>query len=111
MVIDFEKINEKAYPSFNGGKGDTLIKMTGDERVKLLEVRLKKGCSVGYHKHLNDCEVVYVISGKGKVLEDSELKPLSKGNVHYCKKGCMHSIMNDEDEDLVFFAVVPEMRK
>ena len=30
-----------------------------------------------------------------------------KGDCHYCPKGHTHSLINNSDEDLVFFAVVP----
>lgn len=108
MVIDFNNIKAQDINSFNGGRGNTELKMYDDGTNKILYVTLHKNCTVGVHRHLNDCEIVYVISGNGKVLEEGELHPLKQGMCHYCKRGFAHSIMNDSDEDMVFFAVVPK---
>ena len=42
--------------------------------------------------------------------EGSQSSVVSKGkpNVHYCPKGHKHTMVNDHEEDLVYFAVVPE---
>src|SRR5574344_751485 len=96
MIIDFKNIPEQVIPSFNGGKN------------KILMGTLHQNCSVGLHRHLNDCEIVYVISGVGKVLEEGELFPLKAGDCHYCRRGFSHSIINDSPEDMKFFAVIPK---
>ena len=46
-----------------------------------------------------------------EVLENMFMKQreeLHKGSVHYCPKGHKHTMVNDHEEDLVYFAVVPE---
>lgn len=55
--------------------------MHGMNRV-YAKVTLKKGCSVGYHVHNGDGEDYFTPSGKG------------------------HSILNEQDEDLVFMALI-----
>ena len=42
-----------------------------------------------------------------QALDDDELLPLEAGQCHYCPQGHTHSLINDSDADLVFFAVVP----
>ena len=49
--------------------------------------------------------------GTGKVLCDGVYEPLSAGSCHYCPKGHNHSLMNDSEEDLTFFAIVPVHEK
>jgi oxalate decarboxylase/phosphoglucose isomerase-like protein (cupin superfamily) len=46
--------------------------------------------------------------GTGRVLMDGEYEKLEAGMCHYCPKGHTHSLMNDSDAELEFFAVVPE---
>ncbi len=70
--------------------------------------RLAPGASVGLHAHRTDSETVCVLSGTGKAICDGELERLVPGSVHYCPKGCSHSLINDGEEELRFFAVVPK---
>ena len=39
--------------------------------------------------------------------DDGE-EPLKPGDCHYCPKGHAHSLINNSDGDLEFFAVVPQ---
>ena len=48
-----------------------------------------------------------IIERFGSLLDDNELLTLEAGQCHYCPQGHTHSLINDSEEDLVFFAVVP----
>ena len=48
-----------------------------------------------------------LLTPAGTVEDDGTLLPLQAGDCHYCPKGHTHSLINNSDEDLVFFAVVP----
>lgn len=61
--------------------------------------------------HETSSEVMYFLSGTGKVLYDGVWEPVAPGTCHYCPKGHSHSLVNDGTEDLVTFAVVPEHEK
>ena len=50
---------------------------------------------------------VGLIPGGTYVLYDDGCEPLEAGSCHYCPKGHSHSLMNDSDGNLEFFAVVP----
>ena len=41
---------------------------------------------------------------------DDVVETVGPGQVHYCPKGHAHYMANDGTEDLVFFAIVPELR-
>ncbi|MFA9398671.1 MAG: cupin domain-containing protein [Clostridiaceae bacterium] len=77
------------------GKGRLFAKMT-----------IAPGNSVGYHKHVGDCEAYYILEGEGVLVENGEEKVIKKGEVTYCKEGDSHSIENASDKDLVFIALV-----
>ena len=47
------------------------------------------------------------LSGVPIRLYDGEKLTLSAGQVHYCPKGHSHTIRNDGEADVVFFAVLP----
>lgn len=108
MLIDFEKIPEKVIPNFKGGEKEFAVRMFDDGDNRIMRGRLAPGASIGLHTHMDSCEIVFVISGEGKMLCDGVYEPLSAGSCTYCPDGHEHSLINDGGEDLVFYAVVPE---
>ena len=111
MLIDFNSMEETVMPNFLDGEGALRAKMFVDERNRILHGVLEPGCSIGCHTHDTSSEIIYILSGTGKVLCDGACEPLSAGSCHYCPKGHEHSLINDNDadgENLEFFAVVPE---
>ena len=108
MRVDFNDIKEQEVNNFKDGKGSILLKMATKKDVTFISARLKPNSSVGMHKHLTDSETIYVISGHGKTICDGETEILKPGSVTFCPVGYSHCLINDGDEDLVFFAVVPK---
>ena len=108
MVIDFASIEEKRFPHFKDGEGDTLFRMFTNELGKIMLGRLEPGCSIGYHSHDTSSEIIYVMSGTADFLYDDGTETVSAGSCHYCPKGHSHSMRNFTGEDIVFFATVPE---
>ena len=108
MIIDFKNMEEKVMPNFCGGEIALNAKMVIDERNKILCGRLEPGASIGLHTHETSSEIIYVLQGKGKVLCDGEYEAVEAGLCHYCPKGHAHSLINDSEADLLFFAVVPQ---
>ena len=107
MLIDFSKMEEKVIPHFQGGEGSFRAKMRVDDLGKILHGILEPGCTIGLHTHETSSETIYILAGTGKVLYDGAYEPLSAGSCHYCPKGHAHSLINDGEETLEFFAVVP----
>jgi len=111
MLIDFEKLETTVIPHMRGGEKEVSVKTYTDGRCKLMRGRLIPGATIGLHTHETNCEVIYILSGKGKILYDDGSESLESGNCHYCPKGHAHSLMNDGPEggeDLYFFAVITE---
>ncbi len=108
MLINFEQIPETVIPKMRGGEGQMVARMHTDEKNKIMRGLLAPGCTIGLHTHETSSEIIYILSGTGKVLYDGAYEPLSAGSVHYCPKGHGHSLINDSEEDLIFFAVIPE---
>ena len=111
MLIDFASIEEKAIPHMRGGEREANMRIYADELGKIMRGRLVPGASIGLHTHETSSEVMYFLSGTGKVLYDGVWEPVAPGTCHYCPKGHSHSLVNDGTEDLVTFAVVPEHEK
>lgn len=110
MKIEFDKTEFVANPSFKGGDGTFEVKISGDSDNKIMYGRLRKGCSIGMHRHEGTAEIIYVISGEGIMSVEGGEETLRGGDVHYCPEGCAHSFRNDSEEPLVFFAVVPTLK-
>ena len=107
MLIEFDKMEEAVLPQFQGGEGEFRAKMRTDELGKILCGTLEPGCTIGLHTHEASSEIIYILSGTGKVLYDGVYEPLAAGSCHYCPKGHAHSLINDSQSTLTFFAVVP----
>ena len=109
LVLD-ENIKEIKLDNFNGGTGYLKAYMYTDEINKILRGVLEKGCSIGMHTHEDTSEIIYIISGKGKSICDGNTEYLEEGNIHYCEKGSTHTLINEYEEPLVFFAVIPTIK-
>lgn len=109
MVIDINNIKEIKNEHFKDGEGIYRVKTFDDGVNKIMKGRLKKGCSIGFHKHSGNCEIIYVLEGSG-ILTDDEESPviIHSGQVAYCPEGHCHSLKNEAEGDLIFFAVVPK---
>ena len=107
MLIEFDKMEETVIPRFLNGEGVTRARMWVDELSKIMRGALEPGSCIGLHTHDTSSEIIYILAGKGKVLYDGEYEPLSAGSCHYCPKGHSHSLINDSQGILEFFAVVP----
>lgn len=108
MLIHFDAMETTLIPHMRGGEKEVSAQMYSDSLGKIMRGRLIPGASIGLHTHETSSEVIYILSGAGKVLCDGMYEPLAAGSCHYCPKGHEHSLINDSQEDLCFFAVVPE---
>ena len=107
MLLNFDQIEEKVIPKMRGGEGEMITRMFVNEDTKIMRGRLTPGSTIGLHTHETDSEMIFILSGAGKVLCDGEYEPLSAGSVHYCPKGHTHSLINDGGELLEFFVFFP----
>ena len=108
MIINFEQMEEKKLPKFKGGAGELIAKMHTDELGKILYGRLEPGSSIGMHTHETNSEIIYILSGTASIVYDETTEEVTVGGCHYCPKGHSHSMSNRGEQDLVFFAVIPE---
>ncbi len=107
-MIRFDNIPESALEHFQGGEGTFFARIFNDGVNKILKGSLNSGCSIGMHCHDTSSEIIFILSGSGKVLLDGGEEYLSAGDCHYCKKGESHSLINCGEEPLIFYAVVPQ---
>jgi len=108
MIIDFDRIKEERHDNFKGGEKYALLKMYSDDINTIIMGRLETGASVGLHTHTDSSEIIYIIRGNGKVLYDGREEAVKSGSCHYCPKGHAHSLINNGNVEMVFYAVVPK---
>lgn len=108
MILRQSEIETSHLKNFKGGEKhlEAKIHFDGTNRI-LTRARLIPGASIGMHTHDDSCEVIFILEGRGSILEDGTNKEVQAGDCLYCPKGGSHSLVNDSDEDLVFCAVVP----
>ena len=102
-------------PNFKGGEKEFAANMFFDGTNRIFKGRLIPGATIGMHTHDDSCEVIFILDGKGTIVErepgseTETVSPVSEGDCLYCPKGHSHSLQNTADEgDLIFYAVVPK---
>lgn len=108
MIISFEQLEQQTIPNFKGGEKDFCTRMFSDEAVKIMRASLEPGASIGFHKHETNCEIIFMLKGTGTVFYNDEKEILRAGECHYCPKGHRHSLRNESEETIEFYAIVPE---
>jgi uncharacterized cupin superfamily protein len=58
-----------------------------------------------YHSHSAQWEFYHIISGTGKVRDESGMTPVGPGDAFLFKPGEAHVLINDGAEDLVYYCV------
>ena len=108
MIIGFKDMEEKELKAFQGGMGALNAKIYTDGQNKILQGRLVPGASVGMHRHETSSEIIFLIQGRAKSICDGVEELLFKGDCHYCPKGSEHCLINIGEDEVVFYAVVPQ---
>ena len=108
MVFDMRDAKKEIKPHFKGGEKEMIATIWEDDKIKVVHGRLEPGATTGFHKHEGDCEILYVLQGKGKYLYDDGVEYAVEGQCQYCPEGHWHSMINEGPEDLVFYAVIPK---
>ena len=108
MVIKFNEIQETELKAFFGGEKSLIANMFVDEKNKILRGKLVPGATIGSHRHVPTSEVIFILSGQAKSICDGVEENLFAGDCHYCPKGSEHCLINVGEEDVLFYAVVPQ---
>ncbi len=109
MIIKPKDIEFSHLDNFKGGERHLEAKMFFDGTNRILtHAVLIPGASIGMHTHDDSCEVIFILEGRGSIIEEDTRKAVEAGDCLYCPKGGSHSLVNDSDADLIFCAVVPK---
>ena len=110
MIIDFSDLNPQEIHGFKGGHGLLTARNYVDNNCKIMKHVLAPGASTGLHRHEGNCEIVFILKGEATVHYDGHEEIVHEGQVHFCPMSHEHYMENKTSGDLVYFAVVPELR-
>ncbi len=99
--------------SMRGGDGETEIEriwrpgeeMRGSEKM-FSRIVLRPGCSIGFHRHELEEEIMFVLSGRGEADDNGEIKELRPGDSMLTGGGNGHAVRCLGDEPLVLLATI-----
>ena len=80
MILDTNKIEEKALANFKGGEKALNARMHVDENNKIIFGRLEPGASIGEHTHETNSEIIFFTSGKFKLISVADTILMQKHN-------------------------------
>lgn len=69
-------------------------------------IELDPGASIGYHKHADDEEVYFIMTGEGIYTEEGEELKVGPGDVLLCRMGNSHGIENNGEGLLILGAAI-----
>jgi mannose-6-phosphate isomerase-like protein (cupin superfamily) len=70
------------------------------------KITLEPGASIGYHKHTQEEDINYIITGIATVNDNGETRTIYPGEVVCAGDGGSHSIANDGQVPLEFVSVI-----
>lgn len=112
MIKSYAQMERELKENMRGGKGTVeLVHIFKKEELKgnarlCAKIILQAGCSIGLHEHINEEEIYYIISGKGEVNDNGNIKEVSTGDSVITGDGAYHSIENTGHEPLELMAVI-----
>ncbi|HEY9848431.1 MAG TPA: cupin domain-containing protein [Leptolyngbyaceae cyanobacterium] len=82
--------------------------VTESENAVVVAWYIKPGQEIAPHIHPNGQDTWTILSGKGEYYLDKAgaKKPIAAGDVVVAYTGCVHGVLNNGDEPLIFISVV-----
>ena len=112
MIVKKEDVFKNRIEKARGGEGI----MIGNEYLRNADIKSKLGGfnimnlepdgSVGFHQHIGNEEVYYIISGKGIAKDNDNESDIGPGDLIFTGDGNWHGIKNTGAEMLVFAAFI-----
>ena len=79
MIIRFDEMDLTVLPAFKGGEKEYRAKMFFDGSNRIMKGLLIPGASIGMHTHEDSCEIIFILSGRGTILEQAPRRSESEG--------------------------------
>jgi len=112
MIRKKEDLSIKINEGMRGGPGSVAVKALSSkeemlDHVKLYaEIVLEPGCGIGYHEHIDEMEVIYVLEGNADYNDNGKEIKVNAGDVMVCPEGSGHSITNNSESPVKILGLV-----
>ena len=105
------RIDER--PEMRGGSGTVRIEHLFEPGTDLksptrlcAKLYLEPGVSIGFHRHENEEEIFYIVSGVAEADDNGTAVILNPGDSILTGNGAGHAIKNNGSSDLIMVAVI-----
>lgn len=112
MIRKTQDFTSEIRKNMRDGNGEILIThiLNTAEDLKaparlFAKLTIEKGCSIGYHEHINEEEIFYILKGTAE-LDDNGTKKILNANDVAVTSNAGHSIANIGDDTLEVLAVI-----
>lgn len=112
MIKSQQEFNSEIRKNMRNGNGEILIThlLNTAEDLKaqarlFAKLTIEKNCSIGYHEHINEEEIFYILKGTAELDDNGTKKILNAGDIAVTSNAG-HSIANAGDETLEVLAVI-----
>jgi len=112
MIRKNQEMTTEVRHQMRGGDGSTVIthiykkdELKGNSRL-CARISLEPGASIGDHKHENEEEIYYILSGQGVVVDEGVPREVVAGDAVLTRDGATHAIKNTGNQALEFIAVI-----
>ena len=112
MIRNKKEMKNDERENMRGGKGVVTIThlFTKDElksNTRLCaKLTVPPWASIGFHNHIDEEEVFYILSGRGKVDDNGQIREVSAGDAILTGNGAGHSIECISEEPLEIMAMI-----
>lgn len=112
MIVKKSNLKKSLIEKPRGGEGTMFCKsyLSNQELTNKMTgfnlMELQADSEIGFHKHENDEEIYYIISGTGLVKDNENQEEVSAGDLIYTKDGEWHGLKNIGTEPLSFIAFI-----
>ena len=114
MIKNYSEMISETKENMRGGAGTATLthvfkpgEFKGNARL-CAKITLEPGCSIGFHEHIDEEEIYYIISGKAVVAcsQDDAGTTLNAGDASLTLGGESHSIRNPGPDKLELLALI-----
>lgn len=112
MIKTARNMEVETVQNMRGGNGAVMVthllsegEYNGKARI-IAKYLLRPGCSIGFHRHEQEEEIIYMLSGRAVYNENGNERFLNKGDCAIALSGQIHSIANNTDNDVEFITTV-----
>lgn len=112
MIRTADQMRTEFLPNLKNGKETVRVinfieSEEADNKGRLFGISIiPVGGSIGYHQHVGDFEIYYILKGRALVNDNGDEAVLEAGDMMHCKEGGYHSIENIGDNDLKYVALI-----